>query len=334
MKSFHSNIAIFVPHIGCPNRCVFCNQCHITGQTEKPTEKDVDEAVKTATNSKKYDSANTEIAFFGGSFTAIDEEYMLSLLKTAYKYVENGTVKGIRISTRPDAIDEKKLEILKKYGVTSIELGAQSMFDDVLFANKRGHTALDVVNSSKLIKEYGFSLGLQMMTGLYKSNPAKDYETAEMIADLNPETVRIYPTAVVKNTELYSKYISGEYVPETFENMVELCSKLLLLFEKRGIKVIRLGLHTVDKDTFAGGIFHPAFREMCESYLFFQKLSADLKNKGKYEIYVNSKELSKAIGQKKDNIKKLKENGYDCKIISDENIRENEYKIVRIGENR
>ena len=206
------NISIFVPHLGCPCQCSFCNQKTITGQANQPTPQDVDKAVKTALKSKGFDY---EIAFFGGSFTAIDREYMISLLKAANKYIKSNEVKGIRISTRPDCIDEEILDLLKEYGVTSIELGAQSMDDEVLLANRRGHTAKDVENASELIKSYGFELGLQMMTGLYKDSEEKAIKTAEKIIALSPQTVRIYPTVVLKGTYLADLYLSGESVSYT-----------------------------------------------------------------------------------------------------------------------
>ena len=234
------NISIFVPHLGCPCQCSFCNQKTITGQANQPTPQDVDKAVKTALKSKGFDY---EIAFFGGSFTAIDREYMISLLKAANKYIKSNEVKGIRISTRPDYIDKEILDILKSYGVTSIELGAQSMSDDVLLANDRGHSAESVFKSSELIKSYGFSLGLQMMTGLYKSDIQKDLYTAETFVKINPDTVRIYPTVIMKDTKLAELYLNGEYTPYSLEKSVNLCSKLIELFEKNNIKIIRLGLH-------------------------------------------------------------------------------------------
>ena len=203
----HSNISIFVPHLGCPHQCSFCNQKHITGCSILPHAKDVDEAVEIAKKSKKYDPNNTEIAFFGGSFTSIDPLYMTELLEAAYTHVENGSVAGIRISTRPDCINKEILYSLKNYGVTAIELGAQSMVDSVLVANNRGHLSCDVVTSSHLIKDYGFSLGLQMMIGLYESSKELDIYTAQKIIELQPDTVRIYPTITLKNTYLEKLYL-------------------------------------------------------------------------------------------------------------------------------
>ena len=232
MSSIHSNISIFVPHIGCPNMCSFCNQRYITGKNSAPTAENVEEAVLTAISSKNYNPETTEIAFFGGSFTAINHNYMITLLNSAFKYVHKGLVAGIRISTRPDAIDRGILTILKSYGVTAIEIGAQSMNDKVLKKNNRGHTAKDVQNASKLIKEMGFSLGIQMMTGLYGDNNSEAIKTAKEIAKLKPDTVRIYPTIVLKDTDLAALYADGFYKPQTLEDAVDLATKLLCVFEE------------------------------------------------------------------------------------------------------
>ncbi|MBR5121148.1 MAG: radical SAM protein, partial [Oscillospiraceae bacterium] len=233
MKTKHANISIFVPHIGCPHKCSFCNQNTITGQSFIPHASDVIASCEKAI-SCGVDPLNTEIAFFGGSFTAIPKNYMLELLGTAYEYVKNG-FKGIRVSTRPDAINTEILEILKDYGVTAIELGAQSMDDEVLLMNERGHTASDVVEASNLIKEYGFSLGLQMMVGLYGSSVEKDIMTARKIANLNPSEVRIYPTVILEGTKLCDLYKEGAYKVMSLESTIDLCSELLYLFEKANI---------------------------------------------------------------------------------------------------
>ena len=206
--SKHVNVGLFVPHNGCPHQCSFCNQRAISGQSKQVTPEDVDKAVEIAM--KNPDSKGGEIAFFGGSFTAIDRRTMTELLAAAYSYVEDGSFKGIRISTRPDAIDGEICRILKSYGVTAVELGAQSMDDNVLRLNRRGHTAEDVVNASKMLKSFGFELGLQMMTGLYGSSDDDSIDTAKKIIALNPATVRIYPTVVIGGTELAELYKSGE----------------------------------------------------------------------------------------------------------------------------
>lgn len=328
----HANISVFVPHKGCPNDCSFCNQRAISGQAVPATPKDVAKAVETAI---KYDidPKNTEIAFFGGSFTAIEREYMCSLLTAAKHFLDTENFSGIRVSTRPDCIDEDVLKILKKYGVTAIELGAQSMNDDVLSANRRGHTAEDVRKASELIKNYGFELGLQMMTGLYKSDFQKDEYTARELIKLKPDTVRIYPTVVLKNTHLGEMQSAGEYTAPTAEDSVPLCAKLLKMFEENGIKVIKLGLHsseTVEGDM-VGGAYHPAFRELCEGHIFYEKILNKLRDKDKksgYEIFVSKKALSKAKGQQKRNEKALKNQGFCCTIKGKDNLNDFEVEVV------
>lgn len=316
----HSNISIFVPHIGCPCRCSFCNQFTITEQIYVPHGDDVDKAVACAAASKRFDPQNGEIAFFGGSFTAINRDYMTELLSAAKKHIDADQVMGIRISTRPDCINDEILTLLKDYGVTSIELGAQSMRDSVLSANNRGHSSDDVYIASELIKQYGFELGLQMMTGLYLDDDDGAIYTANEFVKIAPSTVRIYPTIVLENTELAVKYKNGEYKPQTVESAVTLCARLLKIFEKAGIKVIRLGLHSIDTEKYVAGPWHPAFSELCENKIYRDTILKQLGNKGKYTVYVSDGELSKAIGQKRSNILYFADQGYDCKITVDKNL--------------
>lgn len=330
MSSTHSNISIFVPHIGCPNMCSFCNQRYITGKNFAPTAENVEEAVLTAIASKNYDPETTEIAFFGGSFTAINHNYMITLLNSAFKFVHKGMVAGIRISTRPDAIDRGILTILKSYGVTAIEIGAQSMNDKVLKKNNRGHTAKDVQNASKLIKEMGFSLGIQMMTGLYGDNDDQAIRTAKEIAKLKPDTVRIYPTIVLKDTDLAALYADGFYKPQTLESAVDLATNLLKIFNDENIKVIRLGLHSIEPNSYIAGPWHPAFSELCQSNLYFNKAKKLLTEKGDYFLYVSPYSVSKMTGQKRINIKKLHELGYNCTIKKINKLKDDEIIAERV----
>ena len=280
------------------------------------------ETLETALNSLKENSINSEIAFFGGSFTAIDRGYMLSLLEAASPYI--GSFKGIRISTRPDCIDDEILSLLRGYHVTSIELGAQSMSDTVLSANERGHTAADVENASRLIRSYGFELGLQMMTGLYKSSDELDLYTAKSFIGLRCDTVRIYPTIVMRGTRLGELYRAGLYKPQELEAAVRLCADLITLFESEGIRVIRVGLHDTDslKRDMLSGPYHPSFRELCESRIMLNKAIAMLSGIGKREasLRVSPKSRSKMTGNKKSNIAALRELGFDIKIIEDDTV--------------
>lgn len=325
----HVNVALFVPHVGCPNQCSFCNQRAISGKRTQVTPEDVEKAVQIALGNP--DSKGGEIAFFGGSFTAIERDTMISLLESAYTYVANGSFKGIRVSTRPDAINAEICDVLKRYGVTAVELGAQSLDDNVLKLNRRGHTAQDIEKATGMLKASGFETGLQMMTGLYGSTDADSIETAEKIVELKPDTVRIYPTVVLENTHLCELYKSGEYIPQTVESAAELCATLLEMFDEAGIRVIRTGLHSGGdvEGEFVAGAYHPAFKEICESKIYLRKalefIKANAIPQGKIEIRVNPKAVSPMTGQKKANILALKELGYEAKITADE--QKEKYKL-------
>lgn len=321
MKKY--NVSIFVPHAGCPNNCSFCNQKSISGKSVSPTEEDVCSACEIA--KRTAPSCDGEIAFFGGSFTAIEREYMVKLLKSAYPYVKEGFFKGIRISTRPDCINEEVCSVLKEYGVTSVELGCQSMDDEVLRKNLRGHTAEDVENAVKILRNYGFETGLQMMTGLYGSDAEKDIHTAEKIIALKPDTVRIYPTIVLENTLLEKKFRAGEYTVMSLDETVTLVSELLLMFEENGIAVIRTGLHSGGnvEEGYVAGAYHPAFKELCESRIYLGKITEQIKNlpEGDVVIKVPKGALSQAIGQKKENKKRIEEKGFTVRFCEDNSLK-------------
>ncbi len=324
----HITVGLFVPHKGCPHQCSFCNQKSISGQINELTTDDIHQAVKKALENP--DVKNAEIAFFGGSFTAIEKEYMLSLLKTASGYVDGDRFKGIRISTRPDCIDDEICHLLKQYNVTAVELGAQSMCDKVLLLNQRGHTADDVKNAVKKLKAYGFETGLQMMTGLYGSDEKESIETAEKIIELLPDTVRIYPTVVLENTHLATLFEKGEYVPQNVEQAVSICAKLLMMFHKAKINVIRVGLHSggnVDEG-FVAGAYHPAFKELCESRIYYKLIVEQLKNKNITDgtVFVPKGALSQAVGQKKQNLKLLGEKGYNLIVKENQDLKK--YQVI------
>ncbi len=282
---------------------------------------------------RSADCNKGEIAFFGGSFTAIDRDYMISLLERAKMYIDKGLFAGIRISTRPDCISEEILGILKHYGVTSIELGCQSMSDEVLALNNRGHKAEDVVQSAKLIKSYGFEFGVQMMTGLYGDSRDATIETAKKLIALSPDTARIYPTVVLEGTELERLYKLGEYKPQTLEDAADLCSELLLMFYEAYIKVIRVGLHSGGnvEEGYVTGAYHPAFREICESRIYLKKVLSEIERqgiaKGEITVTVGPSFVSMLTGQKKANTEKLREMGYILKIKQDKDMKKYEIKV-------
>ncbi len=306
----HVNIPIFIPHLGCPNQCVFCNQRSISGVSKF----DVSDVIPTIESALATvgPEADVEIAFFGGSFTGIDRSLMLELLDIAYSYVLSGRVQSIRCSTRPDYIDEEILEILRSHGVRVIELGLQSVSDRVLNVTKRGHTADDCERACRLVKEKGFSLVGQMMIGLPASTPKEEFETADFIISVGADAARIYPTVVFKETELCRMCGVGEYTPLSVDESVKRSAPVLKKLRDAGVEVIRIGLcaseNLVDDNTYYAGPNHPALGELIESELYYQGIAEEI---AKYPdaknitVTVRKGELSKVIGQHRSNKTRL-----------------------------
>ncbi len=330
MSARESIIPVFVPHLGCPNDCVFCNQRRISGAQEPAGVETVKNAIESAAALPR-NGVKRQLAFYGGSFTAIPVCQQEALLGAAREYLERGEIDAIRLSTRPDAIDGAVLARLKRYGVETIELGAQSMCEEVLRLSGRGHTAEDVVNASGQIKDAGFSLILQMMTGLPGDSPERTIDTAEKIIALRPDGVRIYPTVIVRDTALYDLWKAGEYREHTVEDAVEYCAAIVPRFNAAGIPIIRLGLNPTDElsgGAAAGGAYHPALGELVKSRLMLDKMRAALSGVpagSRVTLGVNKSRVSQAIGQHRGNIavicaelelKELKIHGID--MIDDE----------------
>lgn len=312
--SKHYIIPIFVPHYGCPHDCVFCNQKKITGLSTNVTPKDVEKIIEEHLSTFKPNST-IEVAFYGGSFTAIDIDIQKQLLQIPFNYKKLGKIDGIRLSTRPDYIDEIVLNNLKDYLVDTIELGVQSLDESVLKESGRGHSSQDVYRASDLIKEYGFNLGLQMMIGLPTDSFEKALHTCKEFIKLSPYCVRIYPNLVIKDTYLEKQYLEGQFLPITLEKAIDLSSILLMNFQINDIDVIRIGLQPTEniqlgKDVVSGP-FHPAFRQMVETniYKMLFKYYFDLNNiktnKNQLVIESNSKNISSIAGQKSSNIQYL-----------------------------
>ena len=324
----HANISVFIPHMGCPHACSFCNQRTISDTAHAPTPDEAEEIIKGAyehiTDPQKR--SQTEIAFFGGSFTAIDRDYMTGLLAAAKKYTGEKGFCGIRISTRPDCIDEEILMLLKSYNVTAIELGAQSMNDEVLRLNDRGHTASDVENASRLIKAHGFELGLQMMVGLYGSTQADELYTMRKIIALHPDTVRIYPVAVLAGTRLAELYKSGEYKLYPFEEAVRICGILYCAFTSCDIRVIRMGLHAEEGvgENMIAGFYHPAFGELVRSEIIknviLKYYESQCKEGTCLEISANKSLIGAVRGHKRSNRIYFSEKGLDLNITEDNSL--------------
>ena len=332
-------IPIFVPHLGCPNDCVFCNQKSISGQTKQVTKEDVK---KTIEEHLKYVKENSivEVAFFGGSFTGIEKEKQIELLSTAYEYVKQKKVQSIRISTRPDYINKEILKRLKKYRVKTIELGVQSANDYILKKAGRGHTFEDVKKASRLIRFYGFNLGHQMMVGLPESTTLDEINTAKQLIKLKPKIVRIYPVLVIKGTKLEQDFKEKKYKALTVVQAVEICKELVKMFTKKKIEVIRIGLQPTDtisdptnqNSEVVAGPFHPAFRQLVESGMWYdvivdkiKKLNAKVKE---VEVIVNPQDVNNVVGQRRENISNLKD-VYDVDLIvkADNKIKQGKSRI-------
>lgn len=300
-------IPIFVPHRGCPHDCIFCNQKKITGVSTEVTAEDARNIIEECLETIDEDT-DVEIAFFGGSFTAIEEECQNELLAVAKEYVDKGLVHEIRMSTRPDCISDRILERLKKYKSSIIELGVQSMDEKVLIDSVRGHDIDSVIKSSNLIKKHGIKLGLQMMVGLPSDTEEKCINTAREFIKLKPDCVRIYPTLVVRETGLEALLAEEKYTPFTLEECINIVKKLLVLFYVNNINVIRVGLQATDDIQLGKGVvagpYHPAFRELTESEMikdFLDYIVLENKIEGDLFVKTNNKNISKIIGNKKSN---------------------------------
>ena len=311
-------IPIFVPHLGCKQCCTFCDQKTISGETKQVTADDVRNTIEYYLKNFKNDNY-VEVAFFGGSFTAIPIETQKELLEAVQPYIKEKKVDSIRLSTRPDAIDKNILKMLKKYHVKTIELGVQSSNNYILERCKRGHTFEDVKKASKLIRKYRFKLGHQMMVGLPESTEKDDIKTAEDIIKLKPKLVRIYPVLVIKGTGLEREYKNKEFTPLTVGQAVERSKEILRLFAKKNIQVIRIGLQNTEtiadpknKDSeVVAGPYHPAFGQLVEDSIWYDKIVYEIKKINakviRVEIEANSQNINNIIGHKKENINKLKD---------------------------
>lgn len=303
----HYNIPIFVPHRGCPHDCAFCNQKQITAVQEETDAAQTKQIIETALATIPPEG-EVEVAFFGGSFTGIPVRTQRALLETVQPYLKMGRVQGIRLSTRPDYINEEILHMLQEYHVTSIELGVQSMRDSVLQKNGRGHTAQQVKTASCLIQDMKFSLGLQMMVGLDSSTEADEIYTAREIIALQPDTVRIYPTIVLPGTELMRRYKAGEYQPVDLEPCVALCATLVDMFEQNHIQIIRLGLQSTELIQETGdlvGPYHSSFGELVYIRRFRDKIEMLVKDTPEETVYlrVHPKDISRAVGNQKSTLR-------------------------------
>lgn len=312
----HMTIPFFIPNLGCPHMCIFCNQGASTGVRAVPRHKDVADKISQYISSPSAEGRRVEAGFFGGSFTSVDSDLQEELLSAAFPFLEKKLITGIRVSARPDALGHPELDLLKKYGVTTIEIGAQSFNDRVLELSERGHTVNDIVSASKLIKSYGFNLVIQIMTGLPGESRDAAIDSAMKAAGLCPSGVRIYPVIVIEDTPLGKLYKRGKYRALTLEDAVDTVKEQIKIFREADIPVIRIGVHPfseAESGSIIAGPFHPAFGFLVKSSLMLDELRAETgdylaKNPGCSAIRISLPEKLKEeyIGHKRSNVAMIK----------------------------
>lgn len=314
-------IPLFIPHAGCPNACVFCDQVKITGASTPVTPEMVRTEIEKALPQAGRDS---QLAFYGGSFTALPWAVQQGLLAAAQPYLHSGALRDIRLSTRPDAIDDEICRNLREYGVSIVELGCQSLNEGVLLASERGHTAEDTEKAVECLKGHGFSVILQMMTGLPGDHGPESMETAERIIALRPDGVRIYPTVVLRGTKLETMMKAGSYSPQGVEEAVELCARLYQRFLQADIPVIRLGLNPTEElsgGEAVAGAYHPALGELVLARMYLRRAEALLKSWNEKEavLSVHPRRISVMVGQKRENLRRLRLQypGLCIKVVGD-----------------
>jgi len=308
-------IPVFIPHAGCPNQCVFCNQNTVTGEKKGiPSQEELSNIIGTFLNYKGEKRNRVQIGFYGGNFLGLETGIIKKLLSAATEYVKNGLVDSIRFSTRPDTIDDNKLDIIESFPVAAIELGVQSMDDAVLAEAKRGHTSSDTINAVSLIKKRKFKTGLQMMIGLPGDDEKRSLYTAHRMSELSPDFVRIYPTVVLAGSPLAVLYKKGKYVPLSLEEGVSITKRAYLVFRNNNIRVIRMGLQATEDlregISILAGPYHPAFGHLVYSEIFLDNIVDILKSKSvlpeEITIRVHPASVSKLRGLKNGNIAKIK----------------------------
>lgn len=333
-------IPIFVPHLGCPHQCVFCNQRRITGASHSAVTQDLlEKTIKLYIRTwVKRERVKTQVAFYGGSFTGLDFNIQESLLSKTHDFIKSGMIDSIRISTRPDYIDSDTVCFLKAHGVETIELGVQSMVDRVLTLSGRGHTSSDVQKAVGIIKRHKLEIGLQIMPGLPGDTQELIMDTVNMVIEMRPDFVRIYPTLVIKDTPLEEFYLRGKFLPMTLDGAVNICKKVILVLNNADIPVVRLGLQPTEElerdGTIVAGPYHPSFRQLVESSIFIDMATILLERVSlcdkKLTFRVNSKDYSYFCGQKNSNIAKLKERYKlkDIGVISEIGVKRGTLELI------
>ncbi|WP_312653256.1 elongator complex protein 3 [Aminipila sp.] len=347
----HAIIPIFIPHEGCPNDCVFCNQKKITARQKPVHAEDVKNIIEQYLPTLTGRGLDTiEAAFFGGSFTGIPIEQQRAYLAVAKEYKDKGLIDKIHLSTRPDYINEEILDNLKQYGTDIIELGVQSFDDVVLNASNRGHNSEIVYRSCDLIKSYGFDLGIQLMIGLPGDTHEKSLYSAKEAVKIKPSVARLYPTIIIDDTELLNMYKRGDYRPLSQEEAIFTTKEMYKILNNAGINIIRVGLKSTDiineNGAITGGTYHPAFRQLVEAEIAKEILENKLKilldsdpqsmhisgiQRPQFTFQSNEKCFSNMIGNKRSNKEYFAKKYPDIEIQYTENtfLADNQYTVVK-----
>ncbi|MBU1100824.1 MAG: radical SAM protein [Bacteroidetes bacterium] len=333
LKIKHVNIPIFIPELACPHQCIFCNQKKISGAVSSPSPVEVVKTIEEHLATINPNNSNVEIAFFGGNFTGLKKEEQIEYLIIAHKYIQEGVVDSVRLSTRPDYISNDILRLLSQYKVKTIELGAQSMHDEVLQRSGRGHTVEQTIVASKMIKDWGFDLGLQMMIGLPGDTMEKSITTAEQIITLGATNTRIYPTLVIKDTKLEELHSEQKFSPLTLDESVRWTSEVYKIFESGGVKILRVGLHPSEGLLHGGeliaGPFHQSYRELVLTELWHEELKHLAQNNTSERIciFVNPYQLNYAVGYHGKNRDMLLNKFRSVKFIPDAKLIKREFNV-------
>ncbi len=333
MQTKHYTIPVFIPEMACPFRCIYCDQHKISGAKSIPLPSEIKNRIEKHLSTIPKEQSIVEIGFFGGSFTGIPSDQQKAYLEIAQPYIEIGDVSSIRLSTRPDYINSDILGLLKKYHVKTIELGAQSLDDEVLLLSKRGHTSDDVLKAAQLIKANGFDLGLQMMIGLPGDTFEKSIATANKIIAFGADNTRIYPCIVIKDTYLEELYISGKYKALSIDESIITIKNLIPVFEKNNVNIIRIGLHPSEDlqgSAFVAGPYHSSLRELVETKLWEDALNGYHQNKENHrniEIVVAPAMYNFAIGYQAVNKKMLEKQYSKVKFLKDSNLQKRDFYV-------
>ncbi len=333
MSKKHAIIPIFISHRGCPNDCVFCNQKKITARQGDVTRQDVIDTIETYMSTlKDMNLECIELSFYGGSFTGLPPEEQNAFLEIANEYKQKGIIDKIHMSTRPDYINEEILNNLKRYSVDVIELGVQSFDPDVLKASKRGHDTKEIYRACRLIQDYGFTLGIQLMIGLPGDSEEADIRSALETVKIGPELARLYPTIIIEDTELLEMYQEGQYLPLSLDEAVRITSKMYRILDDAGIQILRVGLKSSDliRDggAITGNTYHPAFRQLVEGTIAREEIEKQLLPEDReISVRLNPLDISNAAGHGGCNRKYF--DGIIMHFIPDETMKRNSYEVIR-----